>query len=165
MYLFRAIAGSSFALVVSCGVSRVDRGGQPADVAVASSTPIVVAPVVAPATTPAASSTVPPRATLSRCGSRLVNVTLRQSAFAARSPLTESDVRRVAESVLMPIRANVLDLVVSPAIRAVRIRISDTASVDRVMRSIRASPSVEDVSPDDCSLRIQRADLHAVPTR
>ena len=158
MYLFRSIALLSFALVVSCGVSRVDGGRQQADVAAAGSTPVVASPAASPVASP-----LP--ATGSLCGARLLNVTLRRSAFAPRDGLTEAAVRRVAEAVVMPIRASVLDLVVSPAIRAVRIRISDTASVERVITRIRASPSVEDVSPDDCSIRIQRPDPHAAPTR
>ncbi|MDB4874659.1 MAG: hypothetical protein JWM41_1105 [Gemmatimonadetes bacterium] len=64
--------------------------------------------------------------------------------------------RAATDRVLAPIEPVVVKVDVSPAIRAFRVQLSDTATIDRVADRIRSSASVEDVSPDDCSMHVQR---------
>jgi len=68
----------------------------------------------------------------------------------------DSTLRAIAEEILSGDRGLVTGIDVSPAIRAFRVHLTDTASVERVMQHIRAAAGVVDVSPDDCSMRIQR---------
>ena len=68
----------------------------------------------------------------------------------------DSTLRAIAEEILSGDRGLVTGIDVSPAIRAFRVHLADTASVERVMQHIRAAAGVVDVSPDDCSMRIQR---------
>jgi hypothetical protein len=68
----------------------------------------------------------------------------------------DSTLRAIANEILSADRRSVTGIDVSPAIRTFRVHLADTASVDRVARHIRAATGVEDVSPDDCSMRRQR---------
>lgn len=75
----------------------------------------------------------------------------------------DSTLRAIAAEILSGDRGLVTSIDVSPAIRTFRVHLADTASVDRVVKHIRAASGVEDVSPDDCSMRIQRPPAPAPP--
>ena len=87
-----------------------------------------------------------PRA--SGCGGSFVNVIVRQSA------LEGTTLARVAEELTASVGGVVGTPSLSPAIRAFRVQVRDSAQAERVVQRLRASSRVESVEQDQCGVRV-----------
>ena len=69
---------------------------------------------------------------------------------------TTRAMRTVSAELLAPVKGAVGTTSISPAIRTFRVRITDTASTQRVLARMRASPQVESAALDECAVMIRR---------
>ena len=90
------------------------------------------------------------------CAGVYLNVTVRAGALGAGTDAAarERALRDVAARVLAPVRAQVGTPELSPAIRAFRVLVRDTTATASILARLRASPDVDDVARDACSVRI-----------
>ena len=87
-----------------------------------------------------------PRA--SGCGGSFVNVIVKQSA------LEGTTLGRVANELTASVGGGAGAPSLSPAIRAFRVQVRDSAQAARVVERLRASPRVESAEQDQCRVRV-----------
>jgi hypothetical protein len=94
----------------------------------------------------------------SGCGGPAVNVKVAASALDSSSDAdaTTRAIRAISTDLLAPVRGAVGPPSISPAIRAFRVRITDTSATRRVLARLRSSPKVENVEVDECAVMIGR---------
>ncbi len=152
----RAFAAAALGAAACGGPSdrTAERRGSP-DTAAAPSRPSGPA-----LSAPPADSSVPTAAgTRPRpCGGFCVNVIVQAGALpvAAELVTVERELRALAGRLIRPLGERVVagSVEVSPAVRAFRVSVPDSAAATAVVQALRARPEVDAAELDECSVRV-----------